>query len=111
MAKTVEIDFQKALAHIQDGRIAVQNNDSEENLSYFEEESKEALENVPQEIPYIKDLITKLENWDFDGAFEELANLASAVQYYSEDEYQFAYESSALDRVLSQFFQEKSDAL
>jgi hypothetical protein len=94
----VSVDFHRALTNVEDGLIAQERNEIE-NMSHFAKEAKAALDAVPEEIPYIEDYYSALDERDFEQAFDTLANFAAYVRENDNEEIEFAYPESTLERV------------
>jgi len=96
--RIVSIDLDKARTHVEDGAIAVRKQESED-ANYFSETALYAVDSVPEEMPYIQEYREAVENLNFETALDELANLAAYIREYDGDEYEFQYQSSAIDRI------------
>lgn len=103
MQERVNIDFQRALTNIEDGIIAVERDENEENIDHFKSEAKSAFDGVPQTIPHVKDCLKHLNRNDFELAFRSLARLAAFVEQYDNEEYDFVYTASSVEKVQDEF--------
>lgn len=98
MEHRIDVDFNRARTNIEDGIEAVDRGNSED-ADHFAEEAISAMEDVPEVFPYMTVYRSKVRNNNFEEAFEALANFAAFVREYDDDDYDFDYSPSAIDRV------------
>lgn len=102
MTHRVNVDFDKARVNIVDGYQAASRGNYDD-ASHFSEEAKKAMDDVPEDLPYIEEYRNSLDDHDFAWAFESIVNLAAYVRDYEEDDYTFRYQSSALERLEDEY--------
>lgn len=98
MKQRVHIDFDRARVNIVDGFQALKM-DCSDDADQFSYEVKSALDNVPDELPYIEDLREAVDNQEFEEAFRMLSEFATYIREYDGEEYTFDYQSLAPERV------------
>lgn len=99
MTDRIQLDFQRALTNVEDGIIAVDAHDDQENIDHFASEARAAFDGVPNNLPYVEEYRNALDSEDFESAFEALANFASYVESNESDEYEFSYQQLELELV------------
>lgn len=93
-------NFQKALTNVEDGiEENQQSSPNRDNLDYFVEEARTALDDFPADYPYVEEFNRALDDANFEVALDELANLAAYVQEHSDAEPNVEYSSLAVDRI------------
>lgn len=102
MTHRVNIDFDRARTNVVDGFQAVKSGDMGD-ADHFASEAEAAMDAVPDEVSYIESYWSALDDRDFSEAFEALANFAAYVREYDSDDYEFEYQSLALERIEDEY--------
>lgn len=94
----IPMNLDQARTNIEDGIEAVERGNLED-ANHFSDKAIGAMASVPDEFPYMTVYRSKARNNNFEEAFEALANFAAFVREYDDDDYNFDYSPSAIDRI------------
>lgn len=102
MVQRISVEFDRARTNVVDGFQAVKSGNSDD-ADHFASEARAAMDGVPEDFSYIQSYRSAIDRKDFNEAFEALANFAAYVRQYDSDEYEFDYQSLALERVEDEY--------